>query len=144
MEINTIFKNIIPIQVRFNDVDIIGHVSNTVYLNYYDSGKVSYFNEVMPDLDFINTGFVGAKITIDYLKPIYMKTKILVTTRVSILGHKSITMDHLLLDELQQDILSTCSAVLVCYDIKALKSIIVPQHWRQKILEYDENVVVKY
>ena len=30
------FKNCVEIQVRFNDIDMLGHVSNTVYLNYFD------------------------------------------------------------------------------------------------------------
>jgi acyl-CoA thioester hydrolase len=137
------FKSILRIQVRFSDVDIMGHVSNTVYQNYYDSGKVHYFDHVMPDMDFITIGVVGASVKIDYLKPIFMKTRILVKTRVAILGHKSFTMEHQLVDECSGEILSTCMAVLVCYSIKEMESIPVPEHWRRNILDYDENVVVK-
>ena len=54
MDNEPVFKSILPIQVRFNDVDIMGHVSNTVYQSYYDSGKVDYFDKVMPDMDFVN------------------------------------------------------------------------------------------
>lgn len=143
IDITAIYKNIIPIQVRFNDVDMMGHVSNTVYYNYYDAGKINYFNIVMPDMDFIHTGFVGATITINYLKPLYMRTKVLVKTRVSILGIKSMTMEHLLVDEHNNDILSTCSAVLVCYAVQELKSIVIPESWRHNILNYDENVILK-
>lgn len=80
MDNTAVFKNIIPIQVRFSDVDMMGHVSNTVYQNYYDSGKMNYFLEVIPDMDFVNIGVVGASVKIDYYKPIYMNTRILVKT----------------------------------------------------------------
>jgi acyl-CoA thioester hydrolase len=143
MDNKAVFKNIIPIQVRFSDVDIMGHVSNTVYQNYYDSGKVNYFDQVMPDMDFVNIGVVGASVKIDYWKPIFMKTRILVETRVAILGHKSITMEHYLVNEQTNEVLSTCTAVLVCYCIKKLESIPIPEHWRTSILAYDENVIVK-
>lgn len=143
MEDKVVFKNVLPIQVRFSDVDIMGHVSNTIYQNYYDSGKVNYFDEVLPDMDFINIGVVGASVKIDYLKPIFMKTRILVKTRVSILGHKSITMEHCLVDENTNEILSASSIVLVCYSIKEQLSIPIPEHWRKSILKYDENVIVK-
>jgi acyl-CoA thioester hydrolase len=143
MESRATFKSILPIQVRFSDVDIMGHVSNTVYQTYYDSGKVDYFDRVMPDMDFVNIGVVGASVKIDYLKPIFMKTRILVETRVATLGHKSLTMEHYLVDECTNEILSTCTAVLVCYAIKEQKSIPLPDKWRKSILEYDENVVVK-
>jgi acyl-CoA thioester hydrolase len=137
------FKNILPIQVRFSDVDIMGHVSNTVYQNYYDSGKVNYFDQVLPDMDFINIGVVGASVKIDYLKPIFMKTRILVKTRVASIGQKSIIMEHYLVDEQTDEVLSTCMAVLVCYAIKEQLSIPIPEHWRKSILAYDDNVIIK-
>ena len=98
MESNASFRSIIPIQVRFSDVDMLGHVSNTVYQNYYDAGKVHYFDEVLPEIDFVTIGLVGASIKIDYLKPIYMRTKILVETHVTHVGYKSLTMGHQLVE----------------------------------------------
>jgi len=138
-----VFKNLLPIQVRFSDVDVMGHVSNTIYQNYYDSGKLNYFDEVLPDMDFVNLGVVGASIKIDYLKPIFMKTRILVETRVAEIGNKSLTMEHCLIDESTGETLSTCTAVLVCYSIKEMKSIPIPENWKRNILAYDEEVVVK-
>jgi acyl-CoA thioester hydrolase len=143
MDISAVFRNILPIQVRFSDVDIMGHVSNTVYQNYFDSGKVNYFDEVLPDMDFNTIGVVGASVKIDYLKPIFMKTPILVKTRVAVLGHKSLTMEHILVNEQTDEILSTCSVVLVCYAIKEQLSIPIPEHWRTNILGYDQGVILK-
>ena len=143
MEDKVVFKNILPVQVRFSDVDIMGHVSNTVYQNYYDSGKVNYFDEVLPDLDFVNLAFVGASVKIDYLKPIFMRTKILVETRVVLVGTKSMTLEHRLVEEQTGELLSTCIAVLVCYSIKEQQSITIPEHWKKNIRAYDEGVVVR-
>jgi len=143
MESNYLFKSIIPIQVRFSDVDMLGHVSNTVYQNYYDAGKLHYFDEVLPEMDFINIGVVGASIKIDYLKPIFMKTRILVETHVTHIGTKSIAMEHLLVEENTNEVLSTCFVVLVCYDIKGQKSIPVPENWKKAIVLYDKEVILK-
>lgn len=143
MDNTTVFRNILPIQVRFSDVDMMGHVSNTVYQNYYDSGKVHYFEQVMPDMDFVTIGVVGASVKIDYLKPIFMKTRILVESRVAIIGNKSITMEHRLVNEHTNEIMSTCTVVMVCYAIKEQLSIPIPEHWKKNILDYDVNVIVK-
>jgi acyl-CoA thioester hydrolase len=143
MESNTSFRSIIPVQVRFSDVDILGHVSNTVYQNYYDAGKVHYFDEVLPEIDFVTIGLVGASIKIDYLKPIYMRTKILVETHVTHVGNKSLTMGHQLVEEETGEVLSTCSVVLVCYNIKDKVSMPIPESWKQKIAAYDKDVVIK-
>lgn len=143
MESKASFKSIIPIQVRFSDVDMLGHVSNTVYQNYYDAGKLHYFDEVLPEMDFVNIGVVGASIKIDYLKPIYMRTKILVETHVTHVGNKSLTMGHQLVEEETGEVLSTCSVVLVCYNIKDKVSIPIPESWKRKIAAYDPDVTIK-
>jgi acyl-CoA thioester hydrolase len=142
MQSHSSYKNILPVQVRFSDVDMMGHVSNTVYQSYYDAGKLQYFDEVTPDMDFINIGVVGASIKIDYIQPIFIRTQILVKTRVAVLGRKSMTMEHCLTDAHTGEILSTCSAVLVCYAVKEQKSIPIPDHWRENIMAYEDHVVL--
>ena len=140
-ESKKLFRNKLPVQVRFSDVDVMGHVSNTVYQTYYDSGKVNYFDRVIPDMDYKDISVIGASVKIDYLLPVYMKTKILVFTRVSKLGSKSITFEHLLVNEITGEVLSMCEAVLVCFSIKEQKSIEIPELWRKNILEYDSGVL---
>lgn len=143
MENKLPFNSIIPIQVRFNDVDMLGHVSNTVYQNYYDAGKLHYFEEVLPDMDFVKIGVIAASVKIDYLKPIFMKTRILVETHVAYIGNKSLTMEHQLVEENTGNVLSTCSVVLVCYDFKEQVSIPMPGEWKNQIMLYDKNVIVR-
>ena len=143
MENRLPFKSIIPIQVRFNDVDMLGHVSNTVYQNYYDAGKLHYFEEVLPDMDYINKGVIAASVKIDYLKPIFMKTRILVETHVTHIGNKSLTMEHQLVEEFSGEVLSTCTVVLVCFDFKTQKSIPLPEAWKKQIMIYETDVLVK-
>jgi len=94
-------------------------------------------------MDFVTIGIVGASIKIDYLKPIFMKTRILVETRVAQIGTKSITMEHCIIDEHSGELLSTCHAVMVCFDLKERLSIPIPEEWKKKIATYDENVVIK-
>lgn len=139
-----VYKNSQSIQVRFNDVDIMGHVSNTVYLNYYDAGKIEYFDQVLPDLDYINIGVVDASIKIDYLLPIFMRYKINVETRIAVLGHKSFHMEHRLVNSETSELLSTCTAVIVCFDVKNKKSIIIPDHWRKNIIKHEgDQLIIK-
>lgn len=143
MEKQPIYPSVLPIQVRFSDVDMMGHVSNTVYQTYFDSGKVHYFDQFLPDLDFVNLGVVGASVTINYLKPIFMKTRLLVKTRIAVLGCKSVTMEHLLVDAQSGETLSTCTAVMVCYAVKRLASVPFPESWREAILAFDPGVHLK-
>lgn len=139
-----VYKFRVPIQVRFSDVDVMGHVSNTVYQNYYDTGKMDYFDHILPDLDYNNIGVVGASIKIDYLKPIFMRYKIYVESRISILGHKSFTMEHILVNSENGELLSTCSIVVVCFDVKTQQSRVIPDHWRRQIIAHEgEQLIIK-
>ena len=36
-----------PIQIRFNDIDQLGHATNSVYQQYFDLGKMAYFDHVL-------------------------------------------------------------------------------------------------
>ena len=38
-EVNNGFRHVLPIQIRFNDVDKFGHVNNTVYFQFYDTAR---------------------------------------------------------------------------------------------------------
>ena len=54
-----VYRNRLPIQLRFNDIDVIGHVNNTVYFNFYDLGKTAYFEEVRGEhIDWSSTDIV--------------------------------------------------------------------------------------
>lgn len=141
MHENSSFKSVVPIQVRFSDIDMMGHVSNIVYQSYYDAGKVHYFDRVLPDMDYINVGLVGASVKIDYLKPIYMRSRIYVESHVVRVGSKSITMNQSLVDEETGEVLSTCSVVLVCFDVKQQISMTIPERWKQRIVAFDGEAV---
>ena len=131
------FKNSIEIQVRFNDVDVLGHVSNTIYQTYFDTGKTCYMDEVIGNYDFMKEAMVGASIRIEYLEPIFMKTRILVQSRVSRIGHKSFDFEHRLVDAVTGKVLSTCTAIMVCFKPQTQESIEIPQSWKEKIKKFE-------
>ena len=37
----------LKIQVRFSDLDILGHVNNVTYLSYFEMARVYYFKELV-------------------------------------------------------------------------------------------------
>ena len=45
------------IQVRFADLDVMGHVNNSVYLSYFEMTRVHYFKELVgANWDWRNEG----------------------------------------------------------------------------------------
>ena len=84
------FKHKFPIQVRFVDIDKLGHVNNAVYLSYFETARVAYFDQVVGErVDWNKTGMILAKTIIDYKTPVFQHDKLFIYSSVSKLGNKS-------------------------------------------------------
>ena len=46
----TSFRHTCDVQMRFNDLDLFGHINNTVYLQYMDLGKEQYISRVIGEI----------------------------------------------------------------------------------------------
>ena len=77
------FRHSLPLQIRFNDIDTLGHVNNSVYFPFFDLGKADYFNAVRGEnVDWKKADIVVANINCDFLAPVYFNEKIEVRTQV--------------------------------------------------------------
>ena len=83
MEESPAFRHTIPVQMRFNDVDVLGHINNSVYFSYYDLGKTAYFTTIRKELlDWQRADVVIANVNCNFYSPVYFGEPISVTTRV--------------------------------------------------------------
>ena len=62
------------IQIRFADIDVLGHVNNVNLQHFFDQGKVDYIQKVL-GLSGVwrKEGFVQARTETDYLAQVFMK-----------------------------------------------------------------------
>ena len=122
------------IQVRFNDVDIAGHVNNAVYQEYFDLGKLNYFNQILGnEVDWKKEGLVLANITIDYFQPILLDESLFLSTHVESFGNKSFVMIQELYDEQKIILKSKAKSIMVCFDFTSNSTIPVPSAWVNQI-----------
>ena len=70
-----------PIQIRFSDLDALNHVNNSYHSQYFDVGRINYFEAVMGSkVDWSKIMVVIVHIEIDILEPIIQGDKINVET----------------------------------------------------------------
>ena len=69
-ESNNEFHNVVPLQIRFNDVDKFGHVNNTIYFQFYDSGKTDYVSTVCKGFDWDRYAIFVVKIEVEFFAQI--------------------------------------------------------------------------
>lgn len=138
------FNHSHTIQIRFNDIDILGHATNSVYQQYFDLGRMAYFREVFgTELDWHKEGLVLVSISIDYLTPIELNHSIEVLSRVVRLGNKSLEMVQKLFNRTTGEVAAESKAVMVGYSAKNRQSIPIPTYWRQQIALFETDLPVE-
>lgn len=132
------FKLKIPIQIRFKDLDMLGHVNSAVHLTYFELARVCYFDELDKDLkiDWASNSLVVAKIEMDYIHQILMKDKLSVSVWVSRIGTKSFDMQCSMIKEEEGKEIKVAKgmAIIVCFNFKLNKSVAVPENWKSKMI----------
>jgi len=130
-----------PIHIRYADLDPHGHVNNSVYLTYLESGRLGYYETTgIWDKDSgLKTGMVVAHIDIDYVSPIFLGQSIQVGLRMASLGHKSLTLAFQINDREGDQVFARGKSIMVAYDHAAEKSIPVPEDWRRKIAQFEKQ-----
>lgn len=129
--------HITPIQIRFNDIDIIGHVNNAVYQNYFDLAKTHFFDHVFGDaIDWKISGLILAHIDIDFFQPVFLNDSIIIETSFTKYGQKSVQMTQIIREKnstTDQGIKAVGHSIMVAFDFIENQSIIIPNHWLEAI-----------
>lgn len=132
------FRHTLPIQIRFNDVDSIGHINNNIYFSYFDLGKINYFENLKASyVSWIDGIIVIARIEVDFIAPVFYKEDIVVDTKIVRVGNKSVTLLQQIRNSLTNEIKCRCSSVVVTYNPKELVAMKVPQIWKESIIDYE-------
>lgn len=130
------------IQIRFSDVDILNHVNNVRLQEYYDLGKSHYFSEVLHlPIKWNERGFIAASTSTSYISEVQYTNALVVTTKVSKIGTKSITIYQEIIDSATNTLKGFSTSILVAFDIVNHVSIEIPKNWRDDIEKY-ENIEI--
>ncbi|CAA0119887.1 acyl-CoA thioesterase [Zhongshania aliphaticivorans] len=115
------------IQVRFSDLDILGHVSNSYYAQYFDLARVTFFRNISKISERVNPSHVVASVKMDMLREICFDNTVIVDTWCSKMGTKSMTIEHHIYAN--GELATTCQTILVGFDRETRKSTALPSDW---------------
>jgi acyl-CoA thioester hydrolase len=113
------------IQVRFSDLDILGHVSNSVYAQYFDMGRIDWYNIIAEKENPERSVVVSIKM--DIFDEIKLKDIVHIETWCSEIGNKSFTLTQNIY--CNRICVTRASVVSVCVDRDTRQSIPLPGHW---------------
>ena len=133
-----------PVQVRFIDIDKMGHVNNATVLTYFEIGRLAYFDEVIgKSNDWFGRGLILAHTEVDYILPIFVRDEIKVYSRVVKLGHKSFEIENLLvkIKDGEEVFTALAKSVIVCMNYTENKTILIPDAWKEKLNVFEQKII---
>ena len=130
----------LAVQLRFSDLDTLGHVNNSVYLNLFDLGKSIYFERAAGERqDWNNVNVVIANINCNFLHETLFDEPLVVKTQIDHVGNKSFTVLQVLQNTLTNQVKCVCSQVMVYLDPETRQPAPLPQHWRDCFAAFEQR-----
>ncbi|WP_122089655.1 acyl-CoA thioesterase [Halalkalicoccus subterraneus] len=122
------------IQVRFRDIDAMGHVNNAVYATYVEQARTEYFRRVLDEgLDAVST--VLASLELSYERPILLDQSVTIEIDVPEMGRSSLPMTYEVLADGER--VATAESVQVFLDPETEKPSPIPERFRERIAEFE-------
>jgi acyl-CoA thioester hydrolase len=120
-------------EIRFVDIDVMGHVNNAVYLSYFEQARMRWFESFAgKEWDWNTFGILLARNEINYREPVLLNDHLQIETWCSKVGNKSLEVCYEVFIEKngERKMKADGMSVLVCFDYHQKKTITVPEHWR--------------
>lgn len=135
-------KHTYPVQLRFSDVDQLGHVNNSVYFSLYDLGKTAYMRDVLGErVDYRRTSMVVANLNANFFAPVFFTDRLAIETSTVHLGNKSFVLWQRAVCEDSGEVKCECRTVMVAFDVETRQAIPIPQAWKEAIARFEGTTV---
>ena len=123
----------VPLQIRFNDIDAMGHVNNAVIMEFFDLGKDHFFrSHGLPPEEGDFTVMV-VHYEVDFRSQIHKADHIAVQTAVERFGTKSLTVFQQVVNTDTQVVCAECRTVMAGYRHSTGTADVIPDDVRQRL-----------
>jgi acyl-CoA thioester hydrolase len=130
-----------PVEVRFRDLDALGHVNNAVYLTYLESARIAYWFHVTGTSRLQDLDMILARVELDYRSPVSMGEALDVSVRCVSIRRASFVMGFEARERGAGRLVAEARKVLVHYDYAAGKSEPLPPELRRLLRAQDPDLV---
>ena len=119
------------LQVRWGDMDALGHVNNAEYLRYFEQSRIAWLESLGIPTTGRGTGPILAKASVTYLKPIVYPNELEVRLYAARVGNTSFTLvSEIVNGRDASERFTEGEFVTVWVDYEASKSVPVPDRLR--------------
>ena len=124
------------VQLRFTDIDMLGHVNNNAYFQLMDLAKTRFFADLVDgDLNWRNPGVVIVNINVSFYAQAFMGEQLGVLTGVVSISDKSFTIEQRVVNLETGVVNCVAQTIMATYSKETMKSVPIDDEWRKMLTE---------
>ncbi len=130
---------VVSLPIQWGDQDSFGHVNNVVYVRWFESARIAYF-EACGLSKMIAPGEFGpilALVTCNYRRQLNYPDTVLVGARIERIGTSSLNVHHVVYSRLQNAAAADGQSVIVMFNYQDQRPQRVPDEMRAAILRLE-------
>jgi acyl-CoA thioester hydrolase len=133
---------VIEIPVAWGEMDSFQHVNNIVYLRYFESARIAYF-ERLKLMEFMNQTGIGpilGSVQCKFKIPLTYPDTVSIGTRISKVEHDRFVMEYWILSHKHQKIAAEGEGVVVSFNYRESKKAPLPEEIKRRIAELEASI----
>jgi acyl-CoA thioester hydrolase len=138
------YRCTLDLQLRFHDLDGMGHINNAVYFTYFEVGRRAYLDAMdYPDDSVGEIGerfpFIMAEISCRFLAPVTLDDALRVSLSIDRLGNRSFGFEYLIWSgpEAEPKPMATGRSAQVFYDYARQCSMAAPDWFIEQVEKFE-------
>ena len=127
-------------EVRFRDLDAMGHVNNATFITYLESARLAWWLKTTRRTGLDALDLILARTEIDYRSQLNWGESVEVAVRCASMGAKSFVMEFRMTEPASGRLVAEARKVNVYFDFGANRSAPIPDEIRAHIRTQDPEV----
>ena len=129
----------ISIPIQWGDMDAFDHVNNIVYLKFFESARIAYFEKMgIIGKNASNIGPILASTQCKFIFPLRYPDQVWATAKVTDTQHQDrFIMKYAVYSQTHQRIAAKGTGTIVSFDYKKQSKVDLPQSWREAMLKIE-------
>ena len=120
----------LPVQMRFRDTDMFGHVNNVVFGTWIEIARIAFMRGLEPP----SGDLILARLEMDFVRQVTFGQRIEVQTRVAGTGRTSVRLAQTVTAD--GEVASRVASVVVLYDYERMAARPIPDAYRNALAPY--------
>ncbi len=140
-KMNELYPISIAIDIKWGDMDALGHVNNTHFFRFFESARIEHMTKLDMMMSEGQThGPILAETSCKFIRPIYFPDRIICKSRISKIGNSSMVMEHEI-ENGRGEVVARGQGVVVMIDFSTHQKVSISEETRVRILKMQAELL---